>query len=81
MREAVLCVKEEILTNVGEKLLKDFSVFAQTRYYFIPLAFCARSRDYHSQYGAVDVTNISEVFVLGEILPKANKRAVASILK
>lgn len=63
MCEQILCVKQEMLTNVGEKIMKDFAVFAQIGYCFIPLVFCARSRDHHSQYGAVDVTNISGVFV------------------
>lgn len=58
-----MCVKEEMLTNVGEKLMKDFAAFSQTSYYFISLVFCARFREYQSQYGAVDVTNISGVFV------------------
>lgn len=46
---------------VGE-IMKDFAVFAQTGYHFIPLAFCARPGDHHSRYVAVDMANISGAF-------------------
>lgn len=59
-----------MVTNVDEKLMKDFADFAQTLYYFTALVFCATSRNYHSQYEAVDVTNISRVFFSVKYYPK-----------
>ena len=64
MCEQVVCVGEEVLRNVGEReIMKEFAVFAQTGYHFIPLVYCARPGDRHSRYVVVDMANISGAFL------------------